>query len=256
MIAGLPLLFLLLGSFSLFLDPVIGQLATVNPYPDAVYNTDPFNLTAEDTAAYTEPKDVTTPNSAPSTAGTFGNILAPNITGLKGVHPHGDRLKRTLCYCGDTKLGTKNSGSSYYHVEYYNAELDHSYSLNWTCIHRTDKNACKDKPKVGDKHCRFGDDGHEFCFEQQAKVVWDSHYWLGGEKRNIPFDKKSMFVATAKDVVMKVCRKMCDDFVGPAADRNDHFFNGIAYYKNSMDEYNVLDDICLHSNLGDGRCRE
>ena len=139
-----------LSIFSLLLDPVNGQAATVNPFL-LTYNRNPFNLSSNDTAAYTAPEapiSILNPNATALTI-SADSIFAPPTTGLKGVHPHGDRVRRTLCYCGNPYSGT-NSGGSYYHAEYYNAQLDYTYTVDWTCVRRDPGNKCHDKPMKKD----------------------------------------------------------------------------------------------------------
>jgi len=249
-IGRLPLLLLLVSFLSLLYDRVDAQATSVG-VPSPPYM-DPFNLPPEATAPYVEA----------SNAVDTKTVLAPNITGLKGVQPHGDRLKRTLCYCSSPVAGTRNSGSSYYHMEYYNSQLDRIHSLNWTCIHRKEDNACKDKPKVHDRQCRTVD-GNEFCFEQKAKVVSDDKYSFGGSEHPLPFNdqKNGPFPAPwgsktsePRDVITRVCASLCKDFVGHPADPHDEFFNGIAYFKNSIDEFNFLDDICLDNDRKAVKC--
>ena len=250
-VGRLSLLLLLISFFSLLADLVHGQFTTVDPVSDLVYNLDPFNLTPADTAAYTSP-DKPAPDGIPATRRPV-NILSPNITGQKGVHPHGDRLKRTLCYCSSPEAGTRNSGSSYYHMEYYNSQLDQMYTVNWTCMHRTEDNGCKDHHHPKEKHCVKSNGGKKFCFEQKENVVKADKYWFGGHKRDLPFLAKDVFTTTPRPTVMEVCRDLCDTYIGPPADRNDPFFNGLAFYKNGMDEFHALDDICPDGGKH-GRC--
>ncbi len=261
LIIGKSPFLLLVSLLSLLCDLVDAQAVTVSVPPQPYMA--PFNLPPDATAPYAEGSNVmdanaTEPNS-PVTTGSPDSILGSDTTGLKGVHPHGDRLKRTLCYCSSTVAETRNSGSSYYHMEYSNSQLDLTHQLNWTCIHRKEDNACEDKPKVHDKQFTTSAHGAKFCFEQREKVVWDDKYTFGGFERTIPFEVNGPFPAprgskhsTPKDVVTAVCAKLCEDFVGPPADLHDEFFNGIAYFKNSIDEFYFLDDICLDG--GKGNC--
>ena len=262
LLGGLFSLLLNLSLFSFLPDPVDGQAATVNPFV-LTYNQDPFNLSSNDTVAYTAPEapdSILNPNDTALTINA-DLIFAPHTWGLEGVHPHGDRLRRTLCYCGSPDPGTKNSGGSYYHAEYYNAQLDQTYSVNWTCVHRDTSNKCHDRPKKKDKQCSHIYDGsqkgREFCFHLKSGMIWGWEYWLGGERRHVQFDDKGRKASLSKEVVMPVCRKLCDTFVGPAADKNDAFFNGIAYFKNSIEDFEKLDDICFDGgpgSAGNARC--
>ena len=245
-------------------NPLNGPYKKLNPDPNLRYNQDPFNLSSEDTAAYTAHE---APSSILSPAGTHDtiradNLFAPNITGLKGVHPHGDRIRRTLCYCSDHSPGHKHGGGSYYHIEYYNAQLDYTYVVDWTCMHRGPYNKCQDRPKQKDKQCRKIVDGsqqeREFCVRLKPPVIKGWEYRLDGVRRKIGFEDRGLKTSMPKDVVMPVCRTLCDKIVGPAADRDDAFFNGIAYHENSIEDFGVLSDICFDGGPGStkhGICR-
>ena len=129
-------------------------------------------------------------------------------------------------------------------------------------MRRDPGNKCHDKPMKKDTQCRKIYDGseklREFCLHLKYGMIWGWEYWLDGERRHVEFEDKVLKTSLPKDLVMPVCRKLCDTFVGPAADRNDAFFNGIAYYKNSIEDFHKLDDICFDDgpgSAGHARCR-
>lgn len=68
-------------------------------------------------------------------------------------------------------------------------------------------------------------------------VVRGDSYWLDGHKRDLAYQDKQLYNLLPKDLAMRVCRKTCVDHIGPSADRGDAFFDGITYFKNSIEEF-------------------
>ena len=120
------------------------------------------------------------------------------------------------------------------------------------CVHSKEDNACEDNPKVQDKNCNTIN-RLESCDEQENVIFWGDDDWLDGHKRDLPHQDKQLCKSLPKEMTMRVCRKMYDDHVGPAADRGDGFFNRISYLKYSINELVWLGDKCL--NEPHGQCK-
>lgn len=156
-----------------------------------------------------------------------------------GVQAYGDRLNRTMCYCG-TPQADPVVQAYYYRMDYFNVHLQRDFSISWTCH----SDECREKFLQHEKHCgRFerSDDeqkrktrwakkhgAHEFCYVRNSG--FNDRITFDGQKRGLP----STVGEALPSVVNAVCGPVCADYFGLSMLQMD----------SHIDSYDGLDDMC------------
>ncbi|KAL9137170.1 MAG: hypothetical protein Q9175_001627 [Cornicularia normoerica] len=141
--------------------------------------------------------------------------------------PTGDTLNRTVCFCASRTWMMDQSYGFYYQISYYNAHLDHTYTLEPACqsrisINVQDKYDPKDKPILQNeclrsrfhdpvKYCTGKDtDENTFCYTLAGRADYDTWAFNGQHRTGLPLEPE---VNYPRNVVEEVCEESCNEHV-------------------------------------------
>ena len=141
--------------------------------------------------------------------------------------PTGDTLNRSACFCASPQWHVDRTYGYAHHLAYYNAHLDHTFTLDPACrsalsVNVQERYDPKDKPVMQNdclrsrlddpvKLCTGKDsDVDTFCYTLAGGPGVDSYSFNGQHRVGLP---KHPAIHYPEDVVERVCEESCREHV-------------------------------------------